>query len=338
MKVPVYISDTVALYLHIFGGVFLLLTGMALGLLFHVDPIPSNDEVRQGANSSYTFINPLFDVEQNIHTPLRSEMLALEQSLKDYISAETDNGRIKNASVYYRDLNNGPWLSVNDKDVFTPASLLKVPFMIGIFRQAESDPSVLQKTIVHDTQIDVPAFNYENIPTDLTVGSTYTVSYLIEKMVTRSDNVAARLLQLNINNAAIEKVYQDLALPLPDFLDSHKSYLTAREYASFLRILYNATYLTPEYSEYALKLLSKSEFSKGLVAGLPPNVTVAHKFGVSTKDDGTLQLHDCGIVYQNDAPPYILCVMTSGDNYVEMASVISGITSLVHAAVTKPKE
>lgn len=56
------------------------------------------------------------------------------------------------------------------------------------------------------------------------------------------------------------------------------------------------------------RMLKDSEFRGGLVAGVPSNIMVAHKFGES-KLNNEKQFHDCGIVYfpKNQ---YLLCVMS----------------------------
>jgi hypothetical protein len=87
----------------------------------------------------------------------------------------------------------------------------------------------------------------------------------------------------------------------------------------------------------ALELLTKTDFDKGLVAGVPSGTLVAHKFGektintvgISGQINNTIhELHDCGIIYiPND--PYFLCVMTKGNDFETLASVIKDISGIV---------
>jgi hypothetical protein len=98
----------------------------------------------------------------------------------------------------------------------------------------------------------------------------------------------------------------------------------------------NVTYLSSEYSERALKLLSETTYLNGLVAGVPKGVTVAHKFGehvFSAKGVATgVELSDCGIVYY-PAHPYLLCVMTSVKDEVTAATIIANISKVTYSAV-----
>ena len=108
--------------------------------------------------------------------------------------------------------------------------------------------------------------------------------------------------------------------------------MTVKTYASFFRILYNGTYLTQRDSEHLLSLLSQSSFTQGLIAGLPTDMVVAHKFGEASLPDGTHQLHDCGIVYKPNQP-YLICVMTKGTNFNTLAGVISHISKTVYKTI-----
>jgi beta-lactamase class A len=97
------------------------------------------------------------------------------------------------------------------------------------------------------------------------------------------------------------------------------------------RILFNASYLTQAASEQALELLTRSEFRAGLVAGVPAGTVVAHKFGERI-DGGVAKLHDCGIVY-HPARPYLLCVMTEGDRFEPLASLIAETSRIAYDQV-----
>ena len=115
--------------------------------------------------------------------------------------------------------------------------------------------------------------------------------------------------------------------------------ISASDYSLFFRVLYNATYLSDDYSEEALSILGKATFNQGITEPLPKGTVVAHKFGVrvySTPDtsnnSSALELHDCGIVYLPNNP-YFLCVMTHGSSLGALETRIQGISSLVYNAV-----
>lgn len=98
-----------------------------------------------------------------------------------------------------------------------------------------------------------------------------------------------------------------------------------------IAITRSARIMSLEHSEKVLSLLAQSEFDQGTASGVPKDVRVANKFGERFIGNEK-QLHDCGIVYfpQN---PYLLCVMTRGKDFHELAGVISAISQMVYEEI-----
>jgi hypothetical protein len=66
------------------------------------------------------------------------------------------------------------------------------------------------------------------------------------------------------------------------------------------------------------------------VAGVPSGTVVAHKFGERVLPSKNVkQLHDCGIVYYPQFP-YVLCVMTRGNDFVTLQQAIKGVSDIVY--------
>jgi beta-lactamase class A len=277
--------------------------------------------------SGYSLVNPLTDC--GVINPKSAEESSL---IKKYIEEQIVNTREhpeQEISVYYRDLNNGPWYGINEQVEFAPASLLKVPLMMGIYKEAENNPAFLSQQLTYQ-KYSTDNITPHYLPAQkLEYGQAYTIQALVEQMIIYSDNDAKDTLLLNIDSAIFSRVFTDLSLPDPFAGDS---LITVKEYASFFRILYNASYLTKNYSEQVLEILSRSSFSKGLRANIPANVTIAHKFGERTDSDAN-QLHDCGIVYAKDSP-YVLCVMTRHGAFVTLENTIQNISNETYRLVT----
>jgi beta-lactamase class A len=302
-----------------------------LGQKDHLLPfqIPQ-EQVRQGG---YSFISPLLECESSSELT-RAKMIGFKNNLSSKVNQLIKDNDAKMVSVYFRDLNNGPWYGINEDETFTPASLLKAPLMMALLKQAESDPSFLSKNIqISDDESEADMIPQDIKPADpLIPGGTYTIEDLIYHMIVYSDNHAMQLLLGEINQDVYNKVYTDLDIHLPS-ASVQENYMTVKEYAGFFRILYNASYLNKEMSEKALKILSEVDYKDGLVAGLPKNVVVSHKFGERTYDNNdTKQLHDCGIVYHPQSP-YLLCVMSRGNSLIKEAKVISEVSKFVYDEV-----
>jgi len=279
----------------------------------------TNKATRQ---TGYQYISPLLECS-DVRYIKRSE---IEEAMKKLIDDKINSNDIVYASVYFRDLNNGPWIGINELEKFTPASLLKVPLLIAYLKIAENNQSILTKKIaIHNdqgtlTQNITPSSSVE-------VGKEYTVDELLQRMIIFSDNQAANTLLENIEIDVLNKTYSDLGVAIPSGGGS-SDFMSVRDYASFFRILYNASYLNHSMSEKALGILAKSKFDKGLKAGVPSEVEVAHKFGERIFENKN-QLHDCGIVYKEEKP-YLLCIMTRGSNFDKMSETIKELSALVY--------
>ncbi len=262
----------------------------------------------------------------------------LRESTNFIINSQIDAKNISFAAVYFRDLNNGPWFGINEKEYFSPASLIKVPLMMTYYKLAESDPSILQKEIENIIPYDPSEQNI--VPTNfLELNKKYTVEQLINQMIIYSDNVAYEILLSNIDNSLVYKTYQDLGVDISRAqLDPSGNIIRVKDYASFFRILYNASYLNRNMSEKALSLLSQVIYNKGLNAKLPDNIKISHKFGerryTSTNEH---QLHDCGIIYYPDNP-YLLCIMTRGHDFNKLSSAIAQISQSIYKEISTTKK
>jgi beta-lactamase class A len=292
------------------------------------DPVSSPGiEIRPGG---YEFINPLLECDMSQNAVEGKDLRVLKQKIKTAIENKKKEQGISHVSVYFRDLNNGPWIGVEEKAPFSPSSLLKVPLMIAILKDAETNPRILQQRLTYTDREDANAFENINPSKAIMRGKPYTVEELIHFTIVYSDNNAYLLLLKNFPQTKLIKVYSELGVEVP--YDSKKEdFMSVKEYASFFRILFNASYLNREMSMKALKMLSVVDYKNGIIAGVPATVGVAHKFGErSLGVAGEIkQLHDCGIVYYPNHP-YLLCVMTRGLSFPSLNETIKDISKLFY--------
>jgi beta-lactamase class A len=294
--------------------------------------LPKQDFSEKHIPGSYKYINPLLECDSQAFSLIK-EIGEAKHDISDLIDDRIKKNKVSSVAVYYRDLNNGPWFGINEEYVFSPASLIKVPLMMAYYRLAESDPSVLEKEILVEQNYD---YNVQNVTPEkeLELGKRYKVEELIERMITYSDNYAYDVLLANIDNALVFQVYDDLGIDIREANTNNPNgnIINVREYSSFFRVLFNSSYLNINYSEKALDLLTKTVYQQGLTRDLPTDVAVAHKFGERTflnLENENKQLHDCGIIYLANKP-YLLCVMTTGDNITEMSDTIAEISKQVY--------
>jgi len=312
-----------------FLGVFLF--GLISGLIVSKANQPDALKLTEFRRSQdYQFISPL--LECDLSSPTQNSLYnQIRSNINSIINTNKENKIITHASVYLRDLNNGPWIGINEKEYFSPASLVKVPIMIAFYHAAQTDPSILTQKF--EIQSDDTDYSEQNILPSQTLikGQTYTADQLIDQMIIYSDNRAKDILVDYITPQAVFKTFSDLGVDNTKLINNPDgNNLTVKEYASFFRILYNASYLNQDMSEKALKLLSQTEYDLAITKNIPSEVRVANKYGERHYlDTGEKQLHDCGIVYLPQKP-YLLCVMTRGYDFTKLSQVVSQISDSVY--------
>jgi beta-lactamase class A len=286
-------------------------------------------EMRLGSlNGELT--NPVLECKEG--RVIASEKEDFRRELETFVNRLERETGLSRIGVSFRDLNNGPSFGIDRDVAFLPASLFKVPVMIAFLKHAETEPEILETKIVFReklagvTQIYPPEIA-------LVVGETYSIKELIERMIKYSDNDAFLLLLPHVPEAEEHKLYGLLGMDL-DSIRTIGGAMSVREYSSFFRILFNSSFLTRAYSEYALGLLTSSTFDAGLRRGVPDDIQIARKFGERKLDAGTQHFHDCGIVYY-PKHPYLLCVMTQGSDVSEQIEAIASVSSFVYTKIAE---
>jgi beta-lactamase class A len=292
-------------------------------------PLLKLDFTESRLQGNYQFINPLLECESTSFSQ-NVALDSLKKQITDTVDQLKNTHQISFASVYFRDLNEGPWIGINEKEDFSPASLVKVPLMITYFKASETNPNILKQII----PLSPDYINKQAILPMVTLNphQSYTVEELITHMIVYSDNQAYELLQNNIDNQLLINTYTDLGIDITKALnDPNGNIISVKSYAAFFRILFNASYLNRDLSEKALKLLSQIKYTDALIKGINNSqIIVSHKFGERTfTDTGEKQLHDCGIVYIPQKP-YLICIMTRGDDFTKLSSSIAQISKTIY--------
>ena len=210
-----------------------------------------------------------------------------------------------------------------------------MPILISALKRSETDAGYLKTKIAYTHKLDNGVSPNIVDPNLIVIGRTYTVDDLLQRMIEYSDNEAKELTLHTLEPGFVEKVMADIGIKVTP--GDNPDFVSVKDYSGFFRLLYNATYLNRTLSEKALQILSKTRYNKGLVAGLPGGITIAHKFGERAFSDNNIkQLHECGIVYIEGAP-YEICIMTRGTDFDQLASVIADISALVYKDVQAAK-
>ena len=273
--------------------------------------------------NGFKFIKPLMFVDEDCES---EGLMSIKQKITAVVDRYKTVGDVSAASVYLRAYNHNEWICVNENEKFDPGSLFKVPVMIAILKQNELNPGFLNKRISYDQGIDAGK-NVAFASKMIQLGQSYSVKELLIYMIKYSDNNATILLEKNMEPKILQKLFSDIGLEVPNIYASQYLFST-KDYSYFMRAIYNAAYLSIEDSEFAGELLSQCDFKDGILLGLPKNTKVAHKFGESGSQV-VKQLHESAIVYL-DNQPYLLTVMTKGNDNKKLSQLIKEISQTVY--------
>lgn len=278
--------------------------------------------VREGGSS---LVRPLLFVAGGEES---SRFSGLKENLLATIRQWQQRQEVAQVSVYLKDLGDAAWMGIEADKTYLPGSLIKVPILLAFLKMEEEHPGTLNRSLRFEKPRNY--FPSQEFKGDSIVpGKTYTISELLRYMIVESDNNATNLLSRNLDPAGFRKIFTDLQIQ-PDEINDVNYVISSREYSRFFRVLYNATYLRPDLSEYALDLLADSKFNSGITRTLPAGIPAPRKFG-ERGIDGVLDFSESAIIYKENAP-YSLTIMTKGASAEKQAELVSELASIVFKA------
>ena len=281
-------------------------------------------DVQLVRNGQYKLTKPLIMVDIPNESPVYA---SLKGNIMSYLDDQKQKGQIRSAAVYFRDLNTGQWFSINEGESYSPGSIMKLVTLECILKQAEANPGLLNKQILLKRHFsELPEQTLFSKPME--TGKSYSVRQLLESMIIHSNNDATALLNREVDPKVFKSLFESLQLRVPDMKDWDYQ-VNVFEVSKFMRVLYSSTFLFPSSSEFALDLLSRSDFKIGLVKELPNDQLVAHKFG-ERFNEGDQQLHETAIVYIGSSP-FLLTVMTKGLDRTKLPDVLSTVGQMVQS-------
>jgi beta-lactamase class A len=145
------------------------------------------------------------------------------------------------------------------------------------------------------------------------LGRPATLRWLAQRMIVRSSNLAANLVLEAVGRPAVDEVWRTVGARhsvvgrgIEDAAAAEAgitNLVTAADLATLLGAIALGTVASPGSCRGMLDTLLAQERSEDLAAGLPAGTRIAHKNGWI--DGARLS---AGIVYPDDAPPFILTV------------------------------
>lgn len=213
-------------------------------------------------------------------------------------------GQAGNWNIFVKKLDTGQWATYRSDQPQTTASLYKLFVLDEVFREWDAGTldldeqwRITSREAAEDQAIDNLKF---------TIGGTYAISYLLNRMIAVSDNTAAAALVDRVGLDRVNRTIQNLGLK-NTYLDfSADNLTTAEDIATLLERIALGQAVSQAASRRMLDLLLAQELNDLIPAGVYNFVPVAHKTGTL---DGLR--HDAAIVY-GPSGPYIFIAMSSG--------------------------
>ncbi len=229
--------------------------------------------------------------------------------------------------IFVWEYDSGNYLGINENEIFSTASIIKIPVLIRVFKSIEAN----QLTIYDEMTLT----NYyrSSGSGDLQYqpdGLKLTIDRLAHDMITISDNTATNMLMSKVGSMEdINAGLRDWGLSktrvnnwLPD-LDG-TNITTPMEMAKLLYNLDNPGFLNVNSREYIIDYMSHVKNNRLIQAGIDPKALFIHKTG----DIGTM-LGDAGIVYAPNGKRYIIVILANrpfnhpaGKDFIQKASSI----------------
>ncbi len=306
--------------------------------------------MRRHAGLSVVFLAPALFAALCVTAPgcihqdqhMRPSSEALQAEIESFVSAWPQ----AEIAVALIDPETGARFSIQGDRVFHAASTMKAPVLIEVYRQAEAGRFSLDDSLRVENDftsiVDGSPFRIGDDSDDALyehLGRSLPIRDLAERMITVSSNLATNLIIELVQADSVQRAMEAMGArtmrvlrgveDIKAFERGLNNTATASDLAVLLDAIRRNEAVSPKASEAMRDILLEQEFNEMIPAGLPGTARVAHKTGWITGI-----AHDAAIVYPEDAPPYVLVILTEGfDDHAVASEVGAGIARIVHEAV-----
>lgn len=221
-------------------------------------------------------------------------------------------------------------LSKNPDDVFSSASLIKVPILLAVLDYIENRKSTLHQIvkITRENRVEY------SVLTELGTEECSLHDLLVWMIIT-SDNTATNVLIDLIGFEKINGYFKKIGLTqtkiqrkMMDFDQLEKGFdniTTATDMATLYTAIYRKSLLSKEYSELVIDILSRQRVHESLRRYIVDDVKMAHKTGSLDTVE-----HDAGIVFSSKRHYIIGVFVTDHTNGEEAKRFIGKVSKIAY--------
>jgi len=254
--------------------------------------------------------------------------------------------KIKRIAVAYRNLGTDEVKAFMPLEDFHAASTMKTPVMFQLFKMRDEGKLNLSDSVTVTNEfrsiLDGSGYTLTVSPEDgdglyLKLGRNVAIRDLIEKMITRSSNLATNILIEIADPVKIAETMKQIdafgvfVLRGVEDIKAYEAGLSNRTTAGGMMNMMTAVYRSNRVADTSrqemIDILAAQHFNDMIPKGLPDGIKVAHKTGSITRI-----AHDAAIVFPPNADPYVLVILTSGyDDNTEAQALGARISERIYA-------
>ncbi|MEK7543398.1 MAG: serine hydrolase [Patescibacteria group bacterium] len=234
---------------------------------------------------------------------------------------ELVNNRLKNYSVYVKDLNSPFTMGINETIIYTAASINKVPIIAALYYYAGKGEIDLDERITIQTR-DIQDFGTGSIRYD-PPGMVYAIKTLAKLAIEQSDNTAAYVLgTYTVGLDKVQALMDQWGLTQTDMLNNKTS---NHDMSILFEKIYKGELTNAASTQEILAFFKDTDFEDRIPALLPKTVAVYHKIG-----NEIAIMHDAGIVTDGKTIYYIGIFTNDITDEEETKKIITQVSKLVY--------
>lgn len=234
---------------------------------------------------------------------------------------ESVQNRLKNYSVYVKDLNTPFTVAINETVIFTAASISKVPIIAALYYLAGKGEIDLDERVTVQPR-DVQNFGTGSIRYD-PPRSVYSLKTLAKLAIEQSDNTAAYILgTYTVGLDKIQTLINEWGLTQTDMVNNKTS---NQDLNKLFEKIYKGGVTNAASTQEMLAFFKDTDFEDRIPSLLPKDVSVYHKIG-----NETAIMHDAGIITNGKITYYIGVLTSDITDEEETKKIIAEISKLVY--------
>lgn len=242
---------------------------------------------------------------------------------KEKLSLEISNMCQKyDVGFYYKNPYNMESLCYNESKQYDPASTNKTFLALFVFKMIKEGNIEFSEVLEYKEQHKYDGtgeIQYGNF------GDKYTVDQLLELLITKSDNVAFRMLKERVTEENLKNFLASIGTPIETEKVTYQDF-SPKDLIRHLEVLYDLISEDSYISDKAKLYFSTGIYNDKIPAGVP-NLRVLHKPGWIPEK---LICNDEAIVYDENNQPYFLAIMSQDIPETEQPAFFQKLTAKIH--------